>query len=392
MSIVKVPEAKKQILLDADEQVNNVLKQYKRGLITNEERYNQVIKIWEKATDDVTEAMKNNFEELNPVYMMSQSGARGNVNQLRQISGMRGLMASTTGKTVEIPITSSFREGLDALEYFISAHGARKGLTDTALRTADSGYLTRRLVDVSQDIIVREDDCGTHEGIILSDIKDGNQIIEKLDERLIGRYPLEDIIDPTTKEIIVDKNTMITEAAAEKMIELGMENIAVRSVLGCHTKHGVCRKCYGMGLATRDEVNIGEAVGIIAAQSIGEPGTQLTMRTIHSGGVAGVADITQGLPRVEELFEARKPKGLAVITEIAGKVKISEEKKKKEVIVTSKDNSKTYTIPFGAKLRVRDGDEVEAGAPLTEGSINPNDILAIKGAEGRKSTRTAFMI
>ena len=379
---VKVPEAKKQILLDADEQVNNVLKQYKRGLITNEERYNQVIKIWEKATDDVTEAMKNNFEELNPVYMMSQSGARGNVNQLRQISGMRGLMASTTGKTVEIPITSSFREGLDALEYFISAHGARKGLTDTALRTADSGYLTRRLVDVSQDIIVREDDCGTHEGIILSDIKDGNQIIEKLDERLIGRYPLEDIIDPTTKEVIVDKNTMITEAAAEKMIELGMENIAVRSVLGCHTKHGVCRKCYGMGLATRDEVNIGEAVGIIAAQSIGEPGTQLTMRTIHSGGVAGVADITQGLPRVEELFEARKPKGLAVITEIAGKVKISEEKKKKEVIVTSKDNSKTYTIPFGAKLRVRDGDEVEAGAPLTEGSINPNDILAIKGAEG----------
>ena len=379
---VKVPEAKKQILIDANEQVKQVLRQYERGLITNEERYNAVIKIWEKATDDVTVAMKDNFDDMNPVYMMSQSGARGNLNQLRQISGMRGLMASTTGKTVEIPITSSFREGLDALEYFISAHGARKGLTDTALRTADSGYLTRRLVDVSQDIIVREDDCGTTEGVTLTDIKDGNQVIEKLEERLVGRYPLKDIIDPKTKKVIVDTNTMITEKVAEKIVSLGMDKVEVRSVLGCHTKHGVCRKCYGMGLATRDEVNIGESVGIIAAQSIGEPGTQLTMRTIHSGGVAGVADITQGLPRVEELFEARKPKGLAIITEIAGTVKISEEKKKKEVIVTSKDDSKTYTIPFGSKLRVKDGDTVEAGAPLTEGSINPNDILVIKGAEG----------
>ncbi len=379
---VKVPEAKKQILIDANEQVKQVLRQYERGLITNEERYNAVIKIWEKATDDVTVAMKDNFDDMNPVYMMSQSGARGNLNQLRQISGMRGLMASTTGKTIEIPITSSFREGLDALEYFISAHGARKGLTDTALRTADSGYLTRRLVDVSQDIIVREDDCGTTEGVTLTDIKDGNQVIEKLEERLVGRYPLKDIIDPKTKKVIVDTNTMITEKVAEKIVSLGMDKVEVRSVLGCHTKHGVCRKCYGMGLATRDEVNIGESVGIIAAQSIGEPGTQLTMRTIHSGGVAGVADITQGLPRVEELFEARKPKGLAIITEIAGTVKISEEKKKKEVIVTSKDDSKTYTIPFGSKLRVKDGDTVEAGAPLTEGSINPNDILVIKGAEG----------
>ena len=379
---VKVPAIKKQILVEANEQVNNVLKQYKRGLITNDERYNSVIKIWEKATDEVTEAMKDNFEELNPVYMMSQSGARGNLNQLRQIAGMRGLMASTTGKTVEIPITSSFREGLDALEYFISAHGARKGLADTALRTADSGYLTRRLVDVSQDIIVREDDCGTHEGIVISDIKDGNQIIEKLEERLVGRYPLEPIIDPTTKEVITDTNTMITEKMAEKIIGIGMEKVAVRSVLGCHTSHGVCRRCYGMGLATRDEVNIGESIGIIAAQSIGEPGTQLTMRTIHSGGVAGVADITQGLPRVEELFEARKPKGLATITEIEGVVKISEDKKKKEVIVTSNDSSKTYAIPFGSKLRVKDGDFVEAGDPITEGSINPNDILVIKGPEG----------
>ena len=379
---VKVPEAKKQILASANEKVNDVLKQYKRGLITDEERYQSVIKIWEKATDEVTEAMKSNFEELNPVYMMSQSGARGNINQLRQIAGMRGLMASTTGKTVEIPITSSFREGLDALEYFISAHGARKGLADTALRTADSGYLTRRLVDVAQDIIVREDDCGTKEGMELSDIKDGNQVVEKLEERLLGRYPLEDIKNPETGEIIVTTEELITEAIAEKIVTAGITKVKVRTVLECKTKHGVCRKCYGMGLASRAEVNIGEAVGIIAAQSIGEPGTQLTMRTIHSGGVAGVADITQGLPRVEELFEARKPKGLAIVTEISGKVKISEDKSKKEVIVTSKDDSKTYSIPFGSKLRVKDGDEVEAGMSLTEGSINPNEILAINGVDG----------
>ena len=379
---VKVPPAKKDILAAANEEVNNVLKQYKRGLITEEERYQSVINIWEKATDKVTDAMKDNFDDLNPVYMMSQSGARGNINQLRQIAGMRGLMASTTGKTVEIPITSSFREGLDALEYFISAHGARKGLADTALRTADSGYLTRRLVDVSQDIIVREKDCGTTEGIEIFDIKDGNQIIEGLHERLVGRYPLKDIKDPATKEIIVDKDTMITDAIAEKIVAAGIEKVKVRSVIGCRTKHGVCSKCYGMGLATRQEVNIGEAVGIIAAQSIGEPGTQLTMRTIHSGGVAGVADITQGLPRVEELFEARKPKGLAIISEIDGKVSISDDKKKKEVVVKSKDDAKTYTIPFGAKLKVKDGDKVVAGQPITEGSINPNEILAINGTEG----------
>ena len=295
--------------------------------------------------------------------------------------GMRGLMANTSGKAVEIPIRSSFREGLDPLEYFVSSHGGRKGLADTALRTADSGYLTRRLVDVSQDIIVREHDCGTTEGIIVSDIKDGNQVIEKLQERLEGRYPLEDIIDPETKEIIVDKNTMITEKIADKIIAAGYDKVAVRSALGCRSKHGVCAKCYGMGLATREEVNIGEAVGIIAAQSIGEPGTQLTMRTFHQGGVAG-GDITQGLPRVEELFEARKPKGLAIITEIDGAVKINDDKKKKEVVVTSKDNSKTYTIPFGSKLRVKDGDVLEAGDQITEGSINPNEILAIKGPEG----------
>ena len=379
---VKVPPAKKQILQDAQAQVDNVTKQYRRGLITDAERYNSVIKIWEDATDKVTDAMKDNFEKLNPVYMMSESGARGNLNQLRQIAGMRGLMASTTGKTVEIPITSSFREGLDPLEYFISAHGARKGLADTALRTADSGYLTRRLVDVSQDIIVREHDCGTTHGIELSDIKDGNQVVEKLEERLLGRYPLEDIYNPQTNELIVDKDTLITENIADEIVAAGITSVKVRSVLECRTKHGVCAKCYGMGLATREEVSIGESVGIIAAQSIGEPGTQLTMRTIHSGGVAGVADITQGLPRVEELFEARKPKGLAIISEIDGKISISDDKTRKEVTVTGKDDAKKYTIPFGSKLRVRDGDEIKAGAPITEGSINPNEILAINGPDG----------
>ena len=378
---VAVPEAKKQILADAQEEVNNVFKQYKRGLITNDERYDAVIKIWEKATNDVTEAMKNNFDDLNPIYMMAQSGARGNMNQLRQIAGMRGLMANTQGKAVEIPIKSCFREGLDALEYFISSHGARKGLADTALRTADSGYLTRRLVDVSQDIIIREEDCGSHDGIVLTDIKDGNQVLEKLEERLVGRFVIDNLENPKTGEVIVDTNTMITDKIAKQIVDAGITQVKVRSILGCRAKHGACSKCYGMGLATRERVNIGEAVGIIAAQPIGEPGTQLTMRTFHTGGVAG-GDITQGLPRVEELFEARNPKGLAVITEIAGKVTINDEKKKKTVTVTGKDDAKTYVISFGSKLRVKDGDEVEAGEPLTEGSINPNDLLAIKGPEG----------
>ena len=379
---VEVPAAKKDILADAEKQVEKVRNQYRRGLITDDERYKTVVNIWDKATNDVSKAMEENFDDLNPIYMMVKSGARGNMNQLRQIAGMRGLMASTTGKAVEIPIKSCFREGLDALEYFISSHGARKGLSDTALRTADSGYLTRRLVDVSQDIIVREHDCGTHEGLMLEDIKDGNQVVEKLEERLEGRFPLNDIVHPETGELIVDTNTMINKNIAKQIVDAGITQVYVRSVIGCRSKHGVCQKCYGMGLARREEVSIGESVGIIAAQSIGEPGTQLTMRTIHSGGVAGVADITQGLPRVEEIFEARKPKGLAVITEIDGKVKISETKKKKEIIVTSKDDSRTYTIPFGSKLKVKDGDEVKAAQPLIEGSINPAEILAIKGPEG----------
>ena len=378
---VAVPEAKKKILAESDKEVENILKQFKRGLITEDERYDAVIKVWEQATKDVTEAMKDNFDELNPIYMMAQSGARGNMNQLRQIAGMRGLMANTSGKAVEIPIKSCFREGLDALEYFISSHGARKGLADTALRTADSGYLTRRLVDVSQDIIIREDDCGTHDGIEVEDIKDGNQVLEKLDERLVGRYVLEDLYDPKTKKLIVDTETMITDDLAEKIVGAGFTKVKVRSILGCRAKHGACSKCYGMGLATRKRVNIGESVGIIAAQSIGEPGTQLTMRTFHTGGVAG-GDITQGLPRVEELFEARTPKGLAVITEISGKVSINDDKKRKEVTVVGKDDAKTYVISFGSKLCVKDGDEIEAGDPITTGSINPNDILGIKGPEG----------
>ena len=379
---VKVPDSKKDILADADKQVEKVRNQYRRGLITDDERYQSVVNIWEKATNDVSKAMEENFDDLNPIYMMVKSGARGNMNQLRQIAGMRGLMASTTGKAVEIPIKSCFREGLDALEYFISSHGARKGLSDTALRTADSGYLTRRLVDVSQDIIVREHDCGTVDGLTIEDIKDGNQIVEGLAERLEGRYPLNDILDPQTNEVIVDTNIMINKDIAKRIVDAGITKVVVRSVIACRGKHGVCQKCYGMGLARRDLVSIGESVGIIAAQSIGEPGTQLTMRTIHSGGVAGVADITQGLPRVEEIFEARKPKGVAVITEIDGTVKISDNKKKLEVIVTSKDDSRTYTIPFGSKLKVKDGDEVKAADPLIEGSINPAEILAIKGPEG----------
>ena len=379
VSDVAVPEAKKKILAEAEKQVEEIIKQYKRGLITDDERYASIIKVWEKVTTDVTEAMKKNFDELNPIFMMAQSGARGNMNQVRQIAGIRGLMANTSGRAVEIPIKSNFREGLDVLEYFISSHGARKGLADTALRTADSGYLTRRLVDVSQDIIIREEDCGTKTGIEVEDIKDGNQFIEKLHERLVGRFPIEDIKDPKTKEIIASSEEMITENMAKRIIDVGITSVKIRSVLGCKSKQGVCSKCYGMGLATRQRAIIGDAVGIIAAQSIGEPGTQLTMRTFHTGGVAG-GDITQGLPRVEELFEARKPRGLAIISEIDGKISITENKKKKDVTVTSKKDSKTYTIPFGSIVKVREGDVVEAGDPITEGSINPHDILAIKGA------------
>ena len=381
MEDVKVPEDKPQILGEAEEQVAQVRKQYRRGLITNDERFKEVVNIWNNATLKVGKSLEERLEPQNPINLMVKSGARGNINQLRQSAGMRGLMAGTTGKVIEIPIKSCFAEGLDALEYFISSHQARKGLADTALRTADSGYLTRRLVDVAQEIIVRDHDCGTTEGLWVYDIKDGNQLIEKMQERLVGRLVTRDVINPKTKEVIVDTNTMITDEIADKIVKAGIDRVEVRTVLACHSKHGVCQKCYGMGLARHDLVNIGESIGIVAAQSIGEPGTQLTMNTKHAGGAIGT-DITQGLPRVEELFEARKPKGLAVITEIAGKVKIKETKKKKEVVITSDNNSKTYTIPFGSKMKVKNGDIVEAGDPLIEGSINPSDILAIKGPEG----------
>ena len=381
MDDVKVPKEKKEILANAEKEIEKVRKQYRRGLITEEERYKAVVNIWNSATLDVGKALEENLEPLNPINLMVESGARGNINQLRQSAGMRGLMAGTTGKVIEIPIKSSFAEGLDALEYFISSHQARKGLADTALRTADSGYLTRRLVDVAQEIIVREPDCGSNEGLIVYDVKDGNQLIEPIQERLLGRYPVRDIVNPETNEVIVDTNTMITDELADKIVDAGITKVEVRSVLGCHSKHGVCQKCYGMSLARHNKVEIGETIGIVAAQSIGEPGTQLTMNTKHAGGAIG-SDITQGLPRVEELFEARKPKGLAVMTEIAGKVKVKESKKKKEVIVTNDTESKSYTVPFGPKMKVKDGDMVEPGDPLVEGSLNPADILAIKGPEG----------
>lgn len=382
MGDITIPDSKKGIIEQAEQRIDMVQDIYLQGDITNEERYKKVIEIWEQCIKDVTKALMTNLPADNNLNIMAVSGARGSENQIRQLGGMRGLMSDTAGNTIEIPITSNFREGLSVQEFFISTHGSRKGLSDTALRTADSGYLTRRLVDVSQDVIITEDDCGTDEYIVAKEIKDGNRQVEDLKSRIIGRYAFEDILDLDTGEIIVHKNDMINEAIAERIESKGIKEVKVRSVLGCKMKHGVCAKCYGRNLATGKPVNIGEAVGIIAAQSIGEPGTQLTMRTFHSGGIAGVG-ITSGLPRVEELFEARKPKGLAYITEIEGTVKIQENKKRNDVIVTAEDGEeKVYQIPYGAHIRVNDGDHVEKGEPLTEGSINPQDILRVNGAEG----------
>ena len=382
MEDIIVPEEKEKLLEKAEEEVDKFEKSYRRGLISDEERYEKVIEIWNRTTGEVTDALMDGLDHMNNIYIMAHSGARGSKNQIRQLGGMRGLMASASGETIEVPIKSNFREGLDVLEFFISTHGSRKGLADTALRTADSGYLTRRLVDVSQDVIVREEDCGTEQYIVAKDFRDGNEIIEELKDRIIGRFVVEDVVDPNTNEIIVKKDEMITEEIAERIDKAGIKEVKVRSVLTCKTRHGVCAKCYGRDLATGYPVHVGEAVGTIAAQSIGEPGTQLTMRTFHTGGVAG-ADITQGLPRVEELFEARKPKGLAVISEISGEITINETKKKKEVIVTSNDgDTKTYNIPYGSRIKVRDGDFVEAGDEITEGSVNPHDILKIKGVQG----------
>ncbi|EFL54125.1 DNA-directed RNA polymerase subunit beta' [Finegoldia magna] len=382
MGDITIPDSKKGIIEQAEQRIDMVQDIYLQGDITNEERYKKVIEIWEQCIKDVTRALMTNLPADNNLNIMAVSGARGSENQIRQLGGMRGLMSDTAGNTIEIPITSNFREGLSVQEFFISTHGSRKGLSDTALRTADSGYLTRRLVDVSQDVIITEDDCGTDEYIVAKEIKDGNRQVEDLKSRIIGRYAFEDILDLDTGEIIVHKNDMINEAIAERIESKGIKEVKVRSVLGCKMKHGVCAKCYGRNLATGKPVNIGEAVGIIAAQSIGEPGTQLTMRTFHSGGIAGVG-ITSGLPRVEELFEARKPKGLAYITEIEGTVKIQENKKRNDVIVTSEDGEEqVYQIPYGAHIRVNEGDHVEKGEPLTEGSINPQDILRVNGAEG----------
>ena len=381
VSDMEIPKEKKQYLLEAEEEIDKVVKNFRRGLLTDDERYQKVINIWNSTSDKVTKALMDNLKQLNPIYMMANSGARGSVNQIRQLAAMRGLMADTSGRTIEIPIRANFREGLTVLEYFISTHGARKGLTDTALRTADSGYLTRRLVDVSQDVIVREHDCGTDDGIIVSDIMDGNEVIEPMADRLEGRTIIGDLVSPETGELIAADGDMITHDKAAEIVKSGIKEVKIRSVVKCRSKVGICSKCYGMNLATAKPVDIGEAVGIIAAQSIGEPGTQLTMRTFHAGGVAQGDDITQGLPRVEELFEARKPKGVAIVTEGAGTVHLSEAKQKREIIVTNQETGEafTYLIPFGSRIKVREGQEVEAGDPITEGSLNPHDIMAIKG-------------
>lgn len=383
VSDMVIPEAKKELIATARNTVDQYQKAFRRGLISEDERYEKIIQTWTKTTDDVTDALMKNLSNLNNIKIMADSGARGSKNQIRQLAGMRGLMANALGKTVEIPIISNFREGLSVLEYFISTTGARKGLADTALRTADSGYLTRRLVDVSQEVIVREIDCLTTSGIEVVEFREGNELIEPLEERILGRYPIEDVIDPETGEVICSTHQMISEKIADKITNAGYKSLRIRSVLTCDTQYGVCSKCYGLNLATGKPVHVGEAVGIIAAQSIGEPGTQLTMRTFHTGGVAG-GDITQGLPRVEELFEARKPKGLAVIAEIEGVVSFKETKKKKEVVITSEDTGEQHTslIVFGARLKVKEGDRVVKGQSITEGSINPHDLLRVVGVNG----------
>ena len=379
-----IPPEKKDIVADADAQVEKINKLYKRGFISAAEKSKRFISIWNKATDDITGYIKKHYDiENNPIHMMADSGARGSINQIRQLAGMRGLIANTSGSTIEMPIRANYREGLNILEYFISSRGARKGLADTALRTADSGYLTRRLVDVSQEVIVHEEDCGTDEGIEVYTIKNGNEMIEPLKERLVGRYLLEDLRDPVTGDLIMSHNKLMTDADAQKIVDSGVERITIRSVLNCKAKHGVCAKCYGSSLANNNLISIGEAVGIIAAQSIGEPGTQLTMRTFHTGGIASAEDITQGLPRVEELFESRRPKGAAIIAKAAGSVRMEEIKKTRNVIIKSDETGEEeyYPVPYGYKIKVKEGDTVTAGQPLTEGSINPADILQVNGQQ-----------
>ena len=386
ISDMTVPAQKKQMLADAEATVEKIMKNFRRGLITEEERYKEVVETWKKTDEELTDALLSGLNKYNNIFMMADSGARGSNQQIKQLAGMRGLMADTSGRTIELPIKSNFREGLDVLEYFISAHGARKGMSDTALRTADSGYLTRRLVDVSQELIVREVDCAENRaeipGMYVEAFMDGKEEIESLKSRITGRYLAEDIVDPKTGEVVVAANHMVTPKRASAIVKTGVDRVKIRTILTCRSHSGICAKCYGANMATGQAVQVGEAVGIIAAQSIGEPGTQLTMRTFHSGGVAG-DDITQGLPRVEELFEARKPKGLAIIAEGAGVVSIRDEKKKREVIITNNETgeAKNYLIPFNSRIKpeIEDGKYIEAGDELTEGSVNPHDILKIKG-------------
>ncbi|MDM8533304.1 DNA-directed RNA polymerase subunit beta' [Clostridiaceae bacterium HSG29] len=378
---MKIPEKKVQLLAEAHKVVDRYQEAYLRGLISNSERYEKTIAQWAQTTEDVTDALMDNLTYMNSLNIMADSGARGSRSQIRQLAGMRGLMANAVGKTVEIPITSNFREGLSVLEYFISTTGARKGLADTALRTADSGYLTRRLVDVSQDVIVRELDCGAESGVLLSEIREGNEVIELLEERIYGRYPIADMYYPGTTDLIISKDEMFTKELAKEVVNAGYEEIEVRSVLGCNAKKGVCSKCYGLNMATGKTVHVGEAVGIIAAQSIGEPGTQLTMRTFHTGGVAG-GDITQGLPRIEQLFEARTPKYLANIAEQSGKVILRTRRNKREVLITDDEgNTSVARLAFNAKLKVSEGDYVEKGQYLTEGAADPKEILVINGVK-----------
>ena len=379
----EIPQAKKGILEEADRKVADITTQYEYGYISSAEKSKQFIDIWNKATDDVTTALKAGLGKFNPIFMMADSGARGSISQIRQLAGMRGLIANTSGATIEMPIRSNYREGLNILEYFISSRGARKGLADTALRTADSGYLTRRLVDVSQEVIIREEDCGATEGLEVYEIRNGNELIEPLAERLVGRYLVHDLRDETTGELLFSKEKMLTESDAKKIVESGVERIAIRSVLCCKAKQGVCAKCYGLNLANGNIVSVGEAVGIIAAQSIGEPGTQLTMRTFHTGGVASAEDITQGLPRVEELFESRHPKNAAILSRLAGTVHIEEIKTARTIIITNDETgeSESYPIHYNLKIRVREGEHITKGTRLTEGNIFPGDILNILGVQ-----------
>ena len=377
-----IPPQKAELLAQADAKAEEINDQFNMGLISNEERQRLVLDTWNEVTDQVTDALQKNLDEFNPIYMMADSGARGSINNLRQLAGMRGLIANTSGVTIEVPIRSNYREGLNILEYFISSRGARKGLADTALRTADSGYLTRRLVDVSQDVIIRQDDCGTHNGIEVYEIAEGKEVIEPFKDRLVGRYLLDDFLDPETGEVLVSKDQLISDEDAKKIINTGCKSVKIRSILTCESTQGVCTKCYGANLATGLPVTIGEAVGVIAAQSIGEPGTQLTMRTFHTGGIASAEDITQGLPRVEELFEGRKPKNAAIIAEISGKVRMEEIKRTRHIIITSEDgDEKSYPVPYGYRIKVSEGDEVRKGQSMTEGSVNPHDILAVSGEQ-----------